>query len=121
VSNSIPIPWVQWQRFRIQGVVREKGSLRPLPGLIVRVFDRDLVLDDHLGDAITNADGVFELDFTDADFKDVVETRPDLYLRIFHASGGDAIHDTSHAIRRDASRDEYFEIEIPRDALRETE
>jgi hypothetical protein len=112
MPKFLPVPWLRWQRFRVEGVIREKESGRPLAGLLVRAFDKDVVHDDFLGEAETDASGRFEIRFTDADFKDVVESRPDLYLCVFAPGRKDAVHDTSFAIRRNASDDESYEIEI---------
>ena len=113
MPDFVRIPWLQWKRFRIEGVVVEKESRRPLADLTVRAFDKDVMKDDHLGDARTDAEGQFEIHFTDAAFKDILESRPDIYLCIFHDGGGEPLHDTSYAIRENASHEEYFEIEIP--------
>jgi hypothetical protein len=117
MPRFVPIPWIQWQRFRVTGVVRERESGRPLAGLTVCALDQDVVLDDYLGSTETDASGHFEIRFTDADFKDLVETRPDLYLCIFMPGTREAIHDTSYEVRTNASNDEYFEIEISEEAL----
>ena len=110
MTRSIPVPWLRWQRFRITGVVKDPTGA-PLAGLRVQAFDKDVVSDDFLGDTDTNAEGRFEIRFTDADFRDAVEARPDLYLKVFLASG-ELIHDTSYAIRRNASDEEYYEITL---------
>lgn len=114
---SLPVPWYQWRRFRVEGIVRERESRRPLRGLLVRAFDKDVIADDYLGDSTTNARGRFSIDFDDSAFKDVLETRPDIYLFVFAPGNSEPVHDTSRAIRRNAKRVEYFEIEIPADRL----
>ena len=65
-------------RYRIFGVVREAESSRPLEGLLVRAFDRDLLFDDALGSTLTGANGRFEIQFTELRFKELFEGRPDL-------------------------------------------
>jgi hypothetical protein len=72
---------------RILGSVVEEESGRPLEGLLVRAFDKDLIRDDHLGDTHTNAAGEFEISYSEVQFRDLNETLPDLYLRIFDAGG----------------------------------
>lgn len=49
--------------FKISGIVREKETLRPLPGLLVRAFDKDLLFSDVLGSTVTDADGRFFLGY----------------------------------------------------------
>jgi hypothetical protein len=117
MPKFLPVPWIRWQRFRVAGVVRESESGRPLRDLLVRAFDKDLVQDDFLGESETDAGGRFEIRFTDADFKDAVESRPDLYLCVFVPGVDEPVHDTSYEIRKDAGRQEYYEIAIPRSSL----
>jgi hypothetical protein len=107
----------QGEGFRVVGVVRETETDRPLPDLIVRAFDRDLVFDDKLGDAVTDDDGRFEIRYERQDFRDLLERRPDLYLRVFDRTGVRVLHETSDATRRNASQSEAYEIAIPARAL----
>jgi len=103
-------------RFRVAGHVVEEESRSPLAGLRVRAFDRDVLYDDELGEVATDAAGWFEIVFTEPQFKDVIETRPDLYLRIYDAAGR-LVHTTERAVRRDAHVEERYEIAIPRARL----
>ena len=91
MPDSVPVPWIQCQRFRVEGVVQEQEAGRPLSGVLVRVFDKDVIKDDYLGEAETDEAGRFAVQFTDADFKDTIETN--------------------------AKNQEYFEIAIPRASL----
>lgn len=100
-------------RFHVLGEVREAGSRRPLAGLLVRAYDRDPLIDDHLGDARTDAEGRFEIHLTESAFKDVLEQRPDVYLRIFDAAGSTELCSTAAAVRRRARAQEFFEIQVP--------
>ena len=103
--------------FRVRGTVEEAETGRPLAGLIVRAYDRDLVVDDKLGFATTDADGKFEIRFGVEAFRDFRETRPDLYLRIYDAEGTGLLHETTAAIRWNASDDERYAIRIAARAL----
>jgi hypothetical protein len=105
--------------YRVHGSVVEDESGRPLAGLVVRAYDEDLVIDDHLGDARTDAQGHFEVVFTEVQFMDLFETRPDLYLRVFDASGDRLLLTTEREVRSDAELDERFELRIPRERLAE--
>ncbi len=103
--------------FLVAGVVEEEETGRPLSHLIVRAFDRDLVFDDKLGFATTDDDGRFEIRFGVDRFRDVWETRPDLYLRIYDKSGSRLLHETTDAIRWNASPSEHYRILVPARAL----
>jgi hypothetical protein len=102
---------------RIRGSVIEDESGRPLEGLLVRAYDKDLLVDDHLGDTRTNAAGEFEIDYSEVQYRDLHETLPDLYLRVFDASGNRLLHSTEAEVRRSALVLETFEIRIPRGQL----
>ena len=104
-------------RFRVWGVVQEVETGRPLPGLIVRAFDRDLVFDDKLGFAETDDDGGFEIHYRKEDFSDLVEASPDLYLRVYDKAGIRLLLETSDATRRNATREERYELKIPARSL----
>jgi len=99
---------------RLYGSVIEEESGRPLEGLVVRAYDQDLIFDDHLGDTHTDAAGQFQISYTEVQFQDLHETLPDLYLRIFDASGKRLLHTTEREVRKNAQVAERFEIRIPR-------
>lgn len=105
------------QIFRISGTVEEEETGRPLARLIVRAFDRDLVFDDKVGFATTDDDGRFEIRYRTKDFSDLRESRPDLYLRVYDAEGTGLLHETTDAIRWDASPDEHYRLQIPARSL----
>jgi hypothetical protein len=107
------------RRFRISGTVEEKETGRPLPELIVRAYDKDLLADDLLGFTTTDADGRFEIFYTEDAFKDVVESQPDVYLRIYDRMGRRLLHETRDAVRRNASADERYRVVIPAAKLSE--
>jgi carotenoid cleavage dioxygenase len=120
MPSFLPVPWIRWQRFVVDGVVREQESGRPLSGLVVCAFDKDLIKDDYLGECETDAAGRFEIRFTDADFKDAMESRPDIYLCVFAPGTREPVHDTSLALRKDAGDEEHYELAIPRGSLPES-
>ncbi|MEE8474421.1 MAG: hypothetical protein V3T01_03660 [Myxococcota bacterium] len=104
--------------FRVAGTIEEEETGRPLANLIVRAFDRDLIFDDNVGYTTTDDDGRFEIRFTRQAFQDIVESQPDLYLRVFDRSGIREIHQTTDAIRWNASPSERYRLRIPARLLR---
>jgi hypothetical protein len=102
---------------RLYGTVVEEESGKALEGLLVRAYDKDLISDDHLGDTHTDASGGFEIEYSEIQFRDLHETLPDLYLRIFDASGKRLLHSTERQVRRNALVVERFEIRIPKAKL----
>ena len=105
------------KEFRIFGVIQEAETGRALANLVIRAFDRDLLFDDKLGYTNTDEGGRFEIRFGMARFRDLFESKPDIYLRIFDQDGIRLIHETTDAIRWNASKNEQYEIRIPARAL----
>jgi len=99
--------------FVITGEVRDGRDRTGMPGLLVRAFDRDLVVDDFLGSAVTDPQGRFRIVFTEEAFAGLFETSPDLYLRIYSHDGGRELISTRHQVRWNASEGEHYEIDIP--------
>lgn len=66
--------------FLIRGRVLDEGG-RPMPGVRVSAFDRDVLADDFLGYAFTDEEGRFEIRYSESDFKSLpLERKPDLKL-----------------------------------------
>lgn len=102
---------------RVIGQVVEQESGKPLAGLRVRAYDKDWVFDDDLGETRTDAAGRFEISYTDVQFRDLEETQPDLYLRVYDADGERLLYSSEKAVRRSALVVEHFDIQIPREKL----
>ena len=67
-------------------IVTEAG--KPVAGATVAVYDKDLIVDDHLGTTETGSDGRFRVDFRWSDFKRRgFENRPDIFLKVKSPSG----------------------------------
>ena len=99
--------------FRVTGVVRVQETKRPLAGLIIRAYDKDLLYDDLLGNATTDALGRFEIHYSGSDFRELFEQHPDIYFIILDSSGKHVVHSTAESVRWNAGADEFFEIDIP--------
>jgi class 3 adenylate cyclase len=98
--------------FVLSGRVRERESGRPLAGLVVRAFDKDLMSDDYLGSAMTDAEGRYEVRFTVEAFRDLFERHPDLYIRVFDATGRE-LGTTQDAVRWNAGAVERLDVAVP--------
>lgn len=96
-------------------VVDDSG--KPLAGLQVRAFDKDLVFDDKLGTTTTNAAGEFRIDYTEAQYTMVADD-PDLYIRIFDTTGQKLLFTSEKAIRRSKNVEEHYDVTIPAAKLR---
>jgi hypothetical protein len=102
---------------RVIGTVVEEESGKPLQGLRVRAYDKDLVFDDKLGEKITDAGGHFEISYTEAHFRDLEETLPDVYIRIYDAAGKKLLYTSEKAVRKSAQITERFDVKIAKAKL----
>ena len=103
--------------FKIRGRVYVRETEQPLAELIIRAYDRDLLIDDLLGDATTDNSGLFEILYAERDFKDLFEKAPDIYLRIYDSLGEKTIHTTADWVRWNAGGDEWFDVAVPQHKL----
>jgi hypothetical protein len=106
---------------RIVGTIVEEETGRPLAGLQVRAFDKDLIFDDKLGTAVTDEQGKFRIHYSPADFSllEGMETVPELYIRVFDATRKKLLYTTEKAIRKGHLVEERFDVKIPRAKLSE--
>jgi hypothetical protein len=105
-----PIPTAS---FVVRGrVVDEQG--RPVEGLMVSAFDRDVRFDDKLGAALTDREGAFEIGYIRQDFRETGEIGPDLFVTV-KDSAGRTLFSSAAQIRFDAIEPEQvYEITIQR-------
>jgi hypothetical protein len=62
---------------------------KPVPGAEVAVYDKDLLVDDHLGAAVTDDVGRFRANFKWSDFKETrLEERPDIFVKVTNPRTG---------------------------------
>jgi hypothetical protein len=97
-------------------VIDESG--KGLAGLTVSVFDKDLIFDDRLGDTKTGADGSFGVTYRTEDFRDLIERKPDIYLKVLDQKGK-TLYTSEDSIRYEAGRVEVFEIKIAAGKLKQ--
>jgi hypothetical protein len=95
----------------LQGrVVDAQG--RPVRGARVEVYDKDLLIDDHLGAATTDDDGRFRVEFGWADYHDgFFDIRPAVFLRVHSpASGKTTKSKVFYELTGDLSDDDSEEV-----------
>ena len=111
--------------FKIKGIILERESLRPLPGLLVRAYDKDIFYDDLLGTAVTTENGSFILGYEKKDFKEIFEGSPEIYFVIYGSKtaiepgrpGDSPIHSEKNPLLVGQGIGKYYEIKIPREKL----
>ena len=102
--------------FIVRGLITARDSGTGLAGLTVSACDRDLLFDDLLGETQTDEAGAFEIAYTAERFQGLFDRQPDIYL-IVKAPDGTVLHSTAANVRFEAGRDEFFEIELPPEAI----
>lgn len=103
--------------FKIHGHVVEDESGKDLGGFFLKAYDKDLFFDDLVASAETDEHGCFEMAYTEKDFRELFERKPDLYFVVSVKFDGCPIHSTIGQVRWNAGTDEQVEIRIPRHKL----
>ncbi len=99
--------------YHIDGLIRHRENQRGIPNLLVEAYDYDLLYDQKLGAATTDAEGKFRITFHTRDFRRLFERHPDIYLKIWNQQGV-LIHSTRSQLRVNAGKKESYLIELPR-------
>lgn len=76
------------KKFLIRGKLRTKDN-KLAKGFKIEAFDSDgLLRDDLLGEAVTDSNGIFHIEFSDLQYNEFwMEGRPDVYLKIYNRNG----------------------------------
>ena len=82
-----------------------------LSGVFVSIYDKDLFFDDRLGEAETDQSGNYSLTYLTADFRDLIERKPDLYMKVIDKNGK-TLAKVEKKIWYEAGRVEIVDIQI---------
>jgi len=103
------------RKLTIAGIVREKASGAPVAGAEVRAYDRDQFVDELVGEAVTSAEGRFEISSDAPAFADFVEDSPDVSVDVLLPHG--RVHRSRHDLRWNAGRLENLVITVALELL----
>lgn len=80
----------------INGLVIDQNKL-PMPNIRVEAWDKDLLVDDFVGEAITDSQGCFQISFTASHYKELfLDNNPDLYFKLY--LGEKLLHSTEKSV-----------------------
>lgn len=94
----------------VRGQVTDEND-QGIGGLIVSVYDEDCIFDDRLGSTLTDENGYFMLNYRTEDFRDLIEAKPDIYLKVLDKEGK-TLYTSEKAVRYEAGHVEAFDIGI---------
>lgn len=104
---GVDVPADAWV---VTGTVSDENS-KPLPSLVVRLYDKEMVFADKLGSALTDASGCFSMTYNREEFGALFEKKPDLYLKVQDRSGQE-LYNSTKAVQCEAGKVEKFKIVI---------
>jgi len=99
------------EKFVVGGKIVNSQTGQGIKGLRVEAWDKDIHFDDALGHALTDAEGKFDIFYSQGAFSDKSsEKNPDLFFKIFLADK--LLETTENALIQNASLTER-QVEIP--------
>jgi hypothetical protein len=81
-------------------------------GLTVSIFDKELVFAERLGQTKTDEKGFYSLTYKAEDFRDLIERKPDLFLKVLDPNGRTLFATEKAAIRFEAGRVEVMDLTL---------
>ena len=94
----------------VRGRVTDKKGMG-LSDLIVSLYDKDLFFDDKLGQTETDDNGEFSLTYRTEDFRDLIERKPDIYVKVLDQDGN-TLYTSKKKLRYEAGRVEIVNVQI---------
>src|SRR5258707_7996848 len=99
------------EKYLILGRVISRVSQQGIPNLRVEAWDKDLIVDDLVASAVTDATGAFRMEFDSSYFRELfVDRQPDLFFRVF--DGGKLIKSTEDSVLWNVGAETEITIEV---------
>lgn len=99
--------------FRILGRLLQKGTLNGVSGLRVEAWDKDFLVDDFVGEAMSAGEGEFTIELDSKRFRELfLDRKPDLYFKVYEKDR--LVRSTEEEVYWNAGAgDSHFDIEVP--------
>jgi hypothetical protein len=101
--------------YRLSGLVSDQRTGIGIPKLRIEAWDKDLLVDDFVAEAITGEKGTFEIKFEAARFRELfLDREPDLYFRVYQ--GDKLIKSTEDSVLwnvKASNNQVVIELELP--------
>ena len=82
-----------------------------MAGLIVTLYDKELIFQERLGGTETDEEGAFSIVYRLEFFRELFQARPDKYLKVL-SEEGKTLYSSEKAVRFEAGRVEVFDVKI---------
>jgi hypothetical protein len=109
-APSVGGPGTKSGGWAVRGRVTDEAG-KGLGGLTVSLYDKDLLFDDRLGQTETDADGNYSFNYHTEDFRDLVERKPDIYLKVIDREGR-TLYTSKRKIKYEAGRVEIVNAQV---------
>jgi hypothetical protein len=103
-------PVAQPDTWIVRGRVTDKDG-KGLSKLIVSVYDKDLLFDDKLGQTETDSNGDYILTYHTEDYRDVIERKPDIYVKVLDQKGN-TLYSSKKKIKFNVGRVEIVNVTV---------
>jgi len=109
-APSVGGPGTESGGWAVRGRITDKAG-KGLGGLTVSIYDKDLLFDDRLGQTETDADGNYSFNYRTEDFRDLIERKPDIYIKVIDREGR-TLYTSKREIRYEAGRVEIIDAKV---------
>ncbi|MBE9571494.1 MAG: hypothetical protein IMF11_12770 [Proteobacteria bacterium] len=106
-TDETELPTGRWV---VKGRVTDEGG-NGIGGVTVRLYDKEHIFDEKLGAFLADNDGNFMARYETENFRDLIEAKPDIYLKVINKEG-ETLYSSRKKVRCEAGRIETFKIRI---------